>query len=885
MPASWSLQHVTEIAELGKLTVYELLHLKTKARLIYCHRNDPVSSFSLSFRTPVSDSRGTPHILEHLTLCGSKAFPVRDPFFKMLDRSLAAYMNAWTSQSWTCYPFVAEHAKDYLSLMEVYWDACFRPLLRREDFRQEGWRIEDDEIKGVVYNEMKGAMSDPDTILGQHQQSLMWHGSSQRHCSGGDPLEIPKLQYEDLVSFHQRHYNPSNCLIIAYGDKEPNWSFLDSKLSECKSDESALEFSSAQLTRFNAPVSMKVIGPPDPLGGSFEESVRYLKSYSTGSTLDLQRNFVLSILSHLLLKGASSPIHQNLIESGLANALLPHNGYDDHNPHGCFSIGVQGPKKIEAVDQAIRVVVERVKEEGFEEDRIEAVLESLELSLRHQPAMMGLSLTQRLTNAWSKTEIDSSPLAEALQLKNRIKTFSLESPIEKLKKLCQEVLIDNKHVLSLTQIPNPEYFDRRKEKEKELSANLENEIESKGAGLVEENDSTILPILSRSDISPEIKDPSIKEANGFQRVTPLTNGVTYLHMLFVLPENTPLHLIPVFCAAMTELGAGELSAGQLAEAIKRDTAGISFSPLITPQGHVFIQGSSFSLSTKVQRMKELFSLVVQRTHWNDSERISQVIKQLQADLMSALADAGSSYTVRRAASKFGAQHALPEQTSGLTFLERLNELEQAPSLNFEMKLLRSCVITDKKDLQLSFDFSLSEKVIPFNITEITDVEHSKLPLDTNFVAAVRKLELEDPKQIAAMLLLANVLRSKSFHPLIREQGGAYGAEVSFNPLTGLFSMSSYRDPSPDRTLDYFTIISFDAFDEKVLHEALLRHFSKADAPREIGDQGLSEFLFGMRDEKRAAIRTALLGCTVDDLREALVQLQKAPLKTHTIRGT
>jgi Zn-dependent M16 (insulinase) family peptidase len=255
-----------EVGELG-LVLIRMVHGPTGATHYHIHRDDPSSVFCIAFRTPPADSTGVPHILEHTVLCGSRKFPVRDPFFKMLNRSLASYMNAWTASEHTAYPFCTANPKDYANLRDVYCDAVFSPALARSDFLQEGWRVEHADpsdagspltFKGVVYNEMKGALSDSESLFATRLQQHLFPGSTYSHVSGGDPPRIVDLTHDQLVAFHRRHYHPSNALIYTYG-KFPlaeSLEYLDGRLSA---------FNKAEAVPIQVPVDA-----PVPRGGRVE---------------------------------------------------------------------------------------------------------------------------------------------------------------------------------------------------------------------------------------------------------------------------------------------------------------------------------------------------------------------------------------------------------------------------------------------------------------------------------------------------------------------------------------------------------------------------------------------------------------------------------------
>ena len=226
LDGDWSVVRTKDVPEFH-LRAVELAHAHSAAKFLHLACDDDINSFSVNFKTTPMDSTGVSHILEHTTLCGSQKYPVRDPFFKMLSRSLSTFMNAMTGPDYTLYPFSTQNEKDYYNLMSVYLDAVFKPLLKKQDFRQEGWRLEQEDlsdpnskliIKGVVFNEMKGVFADPQQLFGRHLLSHVLPSHTYGFCSGGLPEKIPDLSYDHLKQFHARHYSPHNARFFTYGN-------------------------------------------------------------------------------------------------------------------------------------------------------------------------------------------------------------------------------------------------------------------------------------------------------------------------------------------------------------------------------------------------------------------------------------------------------------------------------------------------------------------------------------------------------------------------------------------------------------------------------------------------------------------------------------------
>lgn len=341
---SFSLEKVKAIPELG-LEGFLFRHEPSKATLLHLSKPDRNCVFSLGFRTFPTDSTGAPHILEHLALCGSRKYPVRDPFFKMLSRSLATYMNAWTSSDWTMYPFSTQNPTDYANLRDIYVDATFAPGLAEADFRQEGWRLERAEdgdqwkLMGVVYNEMKGVFSDTESLFSQlHQQTLL-QGSIYGHVSGGHPRDIPQLSHARLIQFWRQHYNPANCLSVSYGDGQAlddHLAYMDRAFHTFMSKDApllALGNPLDGLKRLEKPWRTVIqAGAVDPLSDPARQ-VRLLVSFMCNPITDVQSKFNMQILASLLLEGPSSPFHQALIDSNIGSEYAAGTGYDASLPY------------------------------------------------------------------------------------------------------------------------------------------------------------------------------------------------------------------------------------------------------------------------------------------------------------------------------------------------------------------------------------------------------------------------------------------------------------------------------------------------------------------------------------------------------------------------
>ncbi len=374
-------------------TMIRLSHQQTGARFMHLERDDDNHLFAVGFRTPPEDSTGVAHILEHTALCGSENFPVRDPFFSMLKRSLNSFMNAMTASDWTLYPFSSMNRKDFHNLLDIYLDAAFFPRLTERDFSQEGHRLEyqvgDDpttplEYKGVVYNEMKGAMSDPSSLLSQRLSTHLYPTTTYHYNSGGEPADIPTLSWQQLRDFHARYYHPSNSWFFSSGNLDlPELLAIVADRVLRKFDHLDLDSAVPLEQRFDTPQRVTEKYPLDA-GETLDKRSMVEVAWLTEDINDSFERLSLSLLAALLLGNPAAPLYKALLDSGLGANLAPGTGYHDDNRTTYFAAGLQGtdPEHVAAIEQLILDTLEQVAETGFSRDRIDAAIHRLEFSNR-----------------------------------------------------------------------------------------------------------------------------------------------------------------------------------------------------------------------------------------------------------------------------------------------------------------------------------------------------------------------------------------------------------------------------------------------------------------------------------------------------------------------
>nr|POE63232.1 mitochondrial presequence protease [Quercus suber] len=601
------LEHVTfkHVPEL-ELSALHFQHDKTGAEYLHVAREDKNNVFSIGFKTNPPDATGVPHILEHVTL-----YPVRDPFFKMLPRSLQNFMNAFTSSHYTMYPFATTNAQDFKNLMGVYLDATLHPLLKRSDFVQEGWRIgpenprdssdadgvRDLVFKGVVYNEMKGMTSDASYL---YYVKYLEHIFPAINNSGGDPQKMTELTYEQLRNFHQEHYHPSNSKIMTYGDQpvEHHLELLGEQLS--RFERSSIDPEVKQPASLHGTKTISVPGPIDPLTPS-DAQYKTSTTWLFGDTADIHESFALSLASSLLLDGYGSPMYRELIEAGLGTDFSPNTGYDNSSRQAIFSVGLNGVTKenVPKVKTAIVATLQKTIDKGFDKHKVDGILHQLELGIKHKTASFGMNLIQRMNPGWFNGLDPLAGLSWNAVVDRFTSEYAKGGYLERLLK--KYTATDD--TLSFTMVPSEDYaaalvaeeterlqvkiaetvsgFSTEEEAHKHLRKRELELIAEQDAGQTQDLDS--LPTLHVSDIpriheKTELRDSTMDAKTRLQWRETATNGLTYFRALSLF-DNMPDELrvlIPLFCDSLMRIGTRQKSMEELEDLIKLKTGGISF---------------------------------------------------------------------------------------------------------------------------------------------------------------------------------------------------------------------------------------------------------------------------------------------------------------------
>ncbi|KAF3040858.1 Mitochondrial presequence protease [Didymella keratinophila] len=745
----FTLKRVKQVPEL-ELTALHLQHDKTGAEYLHIARDDANNCFSIGFKTNPPDDTGVPHILEHTTLCGSAKYPIRDPFFKMLPRSLSNFMNAWTFPDHTAYPFATTNAQDFQNLMSVYLDATLNPLLKENDFTQEGWRIgpenplaaETDDpsakklvFKGVVYNEMKGQTSDASYLFYARFQDHLFPAINN---SGGDPQKITDLTWEQLRKFHADHYHPSNAKILTYGDMplSDHLKEVNERLSSF--DKIKVDQEVKAPIELNSPKEVTVPGPLDPLvpqDKQYKTSVTWLM----GDTANAVENFALGVLSSLLMNGYGSPLYRNLIEAGLGADFSANTGYDSAGRRGVFSIGLDAVKEedVPKVREAIIKTFQESRQNGFDEIKVNGILHQLELSLKHKTANFGMGIMQRLKPSW----FNGIDPMDALAWQETVDAFQKKySDGGYLESLIEKYLL-SENTLTFTMKPSETYSQELVEEESQRLAQkiaettskfpseeeAQKYLEKRELELLEvqekarTEDLSCLPTVHVKDIPREkerksLRHTEIGDVKVQWREAP-TNGLTYfraVHRLENLPDELR-ELIPLFTDSLMRLGTKNKTMEQLEELIKLKTGGISVgyhsnqSPLSLDTYEEGIAFSGYAFDRNIPDMYELLRTILQETDFEGPEAEKKIRELLQASSSGAvnnIASSGHSYAMRYAEAGITSVGRLSEQTGGLTQVKLTTSLAGLESLReviSKLKALQSFVISNSSSFRVALN--------------------------------------------------------------------------------------------------------------------------------------------------------------------------------------
>jgi len=929
----------SEPIESLNIVVESYVHIKTGALHYHINADNPENVFLVALRTMPEDSTGVAHILEHTALCGSKHYPVRDPFFMMVRRSLNTFMNAFTSSDWTAYPFASQNTKDYYNLLDVYLDAVFFARLHELDFAQEGHRLEfadpkdphsDLVYKGVVFNEMIGAMASPVSTVWQTLTEHLFPTTTYHYNSGGDPRNIPDLTYEQFLEFYKTHYHPSNAIFMTFGDI-PVYDLQD------RFEQRALnqfERLSQRLTvndekRYDAPLKIEDHYALDEEGNdksSSENKTHIVIGWLLGHSTDLKEAMKVHLLSGVLMDNSASPLLHALETTELGNSPSPLCGVEDSNREMTFMCGIEGskPERADELEALVTKVLNDVADNGVPQQQVEAVLHQLELEQRevgggHYPYGLQLILEALPGAVHYGNPVAALNLDPVLaQLREDIKNPQF------IKDLVRSYLLNNPHYVRLTMVPDSSLSEQRQKEEAaklakikaKLSAQEKSNVVDLAQKLLErqqqKDDESVLPKVGLEDVPDSMHIASGKT----QTIGALpasiyeqgTNGLVYQQIIYKLPHlaDDLMQYLPYYSSNLTELGSGGRSYLESQVLQASITGGISAFTATRGKvdneqdvaGYFFLSGKSLNRNHKA--FSVLMREILDDTRFDETGRIHELVSQQRAQREQSVTGQGHGLAMMAASSGMSPTAALRHRLSGLQGIKHVKQLddslkepENLNNLAEKFAELHSALTASAPQMLLVGEqHEIPELVKELaqvwqNVTSATNASDSfSLPeihqrvqqiwianSPINFCAKAYPAVPVDHNDAAPLAVLAGFLRNGFLHTAIREQGGAYGGGASYSSDTASFRFYSYRDPRLVDTLaDFDKSIDWlltEKHEWRQVEEAILGVVSSIDKPSSPAGEAKDAFqnqLFDRTPEKRQLYRKRILDVTLEDLK-------------------
>lgn len=923
-------KYIEEVASNVKL----LKHIKSGARILLFENNDENKVFSVGFRTPPTDDTGVPHILEHSTLCGSKKFPVKDPFIELLKGSLNTFLNAMTYPDKTVYPVASCNDKDFANLMEVYMDAVFYPnvYLHEEIFKQEGWHYELENVdadiiyNGVVYNEMKGAFSSPEQVVMRESRHALFPDTTYGVESGGDPEFIPNLTYEAFKNFHHRFYSPANSYIIMYGnmnmEEKLNW--LDeeylSKFDVIKVD-SHIDYQKP----FTTPIHEEIFYPVGK-DESLENKTYYSYNAVIGTYEDAKLNLAFQILNYALLEAPGAPLKQAIIDAGIGSDIL--SDFDSGLLQPVLSIIVKDAQsgKEQVLDEVINKTLKELVTKGIDKKSIQAAINYYEFKYREADfggAPKGLVYGLNAMETWLYD--DNDPFTK-LEYNAQFSSLKEELNTNYYEELINKYLLNNNHVAYVTVSPSntlgAEKEQALKEKLVAYKASLTKEEleklvnDTKALKEYQATPSTLeelatIPLLTREDIDDKV-EPLYNEEQVLDGVKVLkhnveTNGIGYLNFCFNT-KDVPNELIPYVGLLQNVLGyvdTTKYTYQNLTQEININTGGIN------PRTKIISIGDNDVLPLFVFETKALYDKIpfvfdtvkeiITSSKLNNKRRLMEILGENKSQRQMMLMGRGHVASMNRAFSYIRSSSYYNELVDGISEYQFIEDL----CLNFETKYEE--IITNlekviklifrKENLIISYtatnnaydkyltDFvnSLYKEEVQkgkFEFTPNLLNEGFRTPSTVQYVARVGNFK-EVGNYTGAFQVFAMALRYDYLWMQVRVLGGAYGCMSNFTRNGNVYFVS-YRDPNLEKTMDvYMNVPNYiDSFNPSTddLTKYIIGAIGMLDTPLSPKDKGARSFLAYLQNvtyEDLKQERHEVLNVTLDDIKALKPLIEKA----------
>lgn len=926
-----------ETIEAVRLTAYEIEHIKTGAKVLHLHAFDRENLYAIGFRTPPEDSTGLPHILEHSVLAGSEKYPLRDAFKELIRSTMQTFINAFTYPDKTVYPVASQIRADFYNLARVYTDLVLRPRMLRETFLQEGHHLEfavpgniesDLIISGIVYNEMKGVYSSPDSLMYKDIQENLYPDSIYALDSGGNPDVIPELTYEQFRNFHRKYYSPTNARFFLYGDipTSDHLQFLEEMLDGF--DRMEVDSFIKSQPFFPAPRHVSGTYPVDQ-GESIANRTAVNLAWMLAENKDFETALLLEILSGLLVGSAASPLRKALIDSELGEDMTPVSGIESDLKQLMFCAGLRNVqnKDIPKIEKLILEALEKIVEKGFDRELVEGILHQVEFhgkEISRGSYPYGITLMGNVFQTWL---YEGDPLAglDFAKAIERIRNLWTDDP-QIFQKMTRKWLVDNPHRLLAVLEPDPDFSRKNEEKIKQKMAALKNgfsreqllEIDEQAARLKAfqaETDSpeaaASLPKLRLSDIPRQVE--TIPTEHKVLSSVPVlehdlfTNGIAYVDLAFDIAhvsEDLQPYL-PLLGKIMGGMGAAGFTYDEMSRRIALHMGGFGYD--LTAG---FLADATDTWQKMIFSFKALYRNVPEAIHTvcdilfagdlDHEARMRDLIAERKNGLQSSVVPSGHAFAKRAA----GAALTLPayrdEQWHGRTqlrFVQQQSDNSDSVRKNLREKLeqLKSIIFTrNNLIINLTAEASgleLARENIGRLLAKLPQGQRMEkpdqpvlvpvsagiaVPTQVSYVARTMKTPAYNDPSSAILLLASRELSNSYLYKHIRVQGGAYGGMSSFDSTLGIFSFLSYRDPHIAETLNVFQeaqkfYAEHDMAPED-MEKAIISALGALDKPLDPSGRGyvaMIRHFVGVTDQMRQSFRDRIFSATPHKVRETL----------------
>ena len=907
-----------------------LEHKKTKAKLFLLSNDDDNKVFCIGFRTPPDDDTGLPHILEHSVLCGSDKFPLKDPFVELVKGSLNTFLNAMTYPDKTVYPVASCNEKDFQNLMDVYMDAVLHPNIYQEEkiFRQEGWHYELEEAgqpliyNGVVYNEMKGAYSSPESLLDRYTQNTLFPDNCYGRDSGGDPAQIPTLTYEKFLDFHRTFYHPSNSYIYLYGDMDmaEKLAWLDEEyLSHY--DARPVDSHIPEQKAFAQPVEREIFYSITE-EESLEDATYLSVNTVVGTDLDPKLYVAFQILEYTLLDAPGAPLKQALIDAGIGKDIL--GGYESGILQPFFSVIAKDANREQKGEflAVVKGTLRKLADQGINRKSLLAGMNYYEFKYReadYGSAPKGLMYGLQCLDSWL---YDGDPM---MHLEYQETFDYLKKAVDEgyFEQIIRDYLLDNPFEAVITVSPKKNLTAGEEArvaaalaayKESLSEAQIENLV--RGTEALKEYQDTPsapetlakIPLLKREDIDKKAEQFywTEKDVDGVKVLHHnfFTSGIGYLKVLFMtdaVPQED-LFYVGLLKSVLGSVDTEHYSYSDLTSEIHLNSGGVdfsvtSFANLQEPEHFT----GAFAAGVRVLYDKLDFGFtmleeILTRSIFTDEKRLNEVIQEVRSGAKMKLEKAGHSTAVSRATSYFSATAYYNELTGGTEyyhFLERIAknyETEKAQIIEKLKEVSRKLFTRENMLVNYTADdegyayLPQAMKKLTESLPEGSKVrepfvfragnrnEGLKTSSQVNYVARCGNFRSKGYDYTGALKILQVILSYDYLWLNIRVKGGAYGCMSGFG-RSGEGYLVSYRDPNLAETNQvYEGIVGYlEGFspDERDMTKYVIGTISNLDAPLTPsikGSRGLSAYLSGVTEEMMQKERDQVLNATAADIR-------------------